>query len=159
MERYLMFSGDLADFPDRLDAADLVVGVHDRDQGSPGSYGLSHLIGIDDSVLIGREPGHLEALFFQSLDCVHDGKMLYGRGYEVIATGMVGMHDPFEGKIIRFGTSGDEYHLLRGRIDQSGNLFPRPVYCVGGLFPNAVHARRVSKFFLQEGHHCIDHFR
>ena len=48
---------DARDLGDRLDGADLVVGVHDGDQGRVGAQGAREVVGVDEALAVDREVG------------------------------------------------------------------------------------------------------
>ena len=69
-----------ADFRNRQDRTDLVVGVHDGDQGSVLPNRLRHLMGSDGSQRAHGEQLHLKALVLQPFQGVQDGVVLKGGG-------------------------------------------------------------------------------
>jgi hypothetical protein len=62
VEHDALLAAELADLPDRLDHADLVVHHHDRDQDGVGPDRRFQLFQADDSVGLDFEVGRLEAL-------------------------------------------------------------------------------------------------
>ena len=47
--------GDFADFRNRVDDADFIVGVHDTDQNCGGPDGLANIFRVDTPILLHRE--------------------------------------------------------------------------------------------------------
>jgi hypothetical protein len=58
MQRNAVRAGDLRDFGDRLDRADLVVRVHDADQKRVLGDRLADVVGIDKAAPIDGNVGH-----------------------------------------------------------------------------------------------------
>ena len=52
VKQHSPFPGDLAYLFQRLDGADLVVGVHDGNQNRLGSDGIGHLLGVHHAKLV-----------------------------------------------------------------------------------------------------------
>jgi hypothetical protein len=89
---------DLRDLHDRLDRADLVVGVHDRDQPRVIADGVRNLPRIDQRVLIHADHGQVVALFLQVLAGVQHRVMLDRGGDHVPAIFLA--HGALDGEIV-----------------------------------------------------------
>ena len=72
-----------ANFRNRQDGADLVVGVHDGDQSGVLPDGLRHLLGGDSAQRSDWEQFHLEALALQLFQRVQNGVVFKNRGDDV----------------------------------------------------------------------------
>ena len=55
MDEHALLVGDADDLGDGLDGPDLVVGVHDRDEGGPGGHGVAEKIEVDESGPVDRD--------------------------------------------------------------------------------------------------------
>ena len=77
--------GDLGQLSDGLDGAHLVVGVHDGHQQGVGGDGLFQVSRVHPTVRIHRQHGDAEALCLQPGADLGDGRMLDGRGDDVLA--------------------------------------------------------------------------
>mgnify|MGYP003693923911 CR=1 FL=1 len=62
VERHAVLARDTADRLDRLERADLAVGVHDADRQGVRANRAPHLVGIDHAVLVDADAGQAEAL-------------------------------------------------------------------------------------------------
>src|SRR5262245_26180741 len=80
-----IFLGDFADFRDRIDYANLVVGVHDGDQDRFWRNGLADIFRINAAILANGQVGDLVAVLFQALAGVEHSLVLDGLGNDVIA--------------------------------------------------------------------------
>ena len=75
--------GDAADFFERLDGAELVVGVHDGDKNSFLPDGAAQLLQFHLPFAIGRQIGDTNAFFFESLAGVEDSFVFDSGGDDV----------------------------------------------------------------------------
>ena len=83
VERHSRFPGQGADFPDGLDSAGLVVGMHHADQDGIGPEGSTHLIRVHPAGSVHRQDSHFKPLGLQkSAGGQHRG-VLRGHGNEV----------------------------------------------------------------------------
>ncbi len=105
-------SGDLSDFPDGLDGADLVVGEHHADENRLFRERLFDDGGIDQAVLAHVDVGHLEALLFQALAGVEHGLVLDGRSDDVLALAGVVLGDAFDREVVALRCAAREHDLL-----------------------------------------------
>ncbi len=62
--------GDAADFFERLDGAEFVVGVHDGDQNGFRPDGAAQFLEVNLAFEIGRQIGDAHAFFFERLASV-----------------------------------------------------------------------------------------
>src|SRR5713226_10659250 len=72
------FGSDAADFFERLDGTELIVGVHDGDENCFRPDGAAQLLEVDQSLAIVRQIGDANAFFFESLASVEDGFVFDG---------------------------------------------------------------------------------
>ena len=118
------FGGDLRDFLDRLDGADVVVDEMDGDEGGLGREGGADVLGVDATDLIDGDLGDFEAVLGQVLDGVHDRGVLDGGDDDVVALGAdVGVGEALDGEVGRLGAAGGEDEILFAlRVDHGGDL-------------------------------------
>src|SRR5260370_14934719 len=76
------FLGDAADFFERLDGAELVVGVHDGDQNGFRPDGAAQILEINLSFAISRQIGDASACFFECLAGVENSFVFDGGGVD-----------------------------------------------------------------------------
>ncbi len=87
VERNAFGRGDLGDFLDWLNGADVVVDQVNGDEGGLRRNRGGDVGGIDPPDDIDRDLGDFEAMLGQILDRVHDGGMLDGGDDDVVALG------------------------------------------------------------------------
>ena len=119
------FAAHLADFRDRLQDADFVVGGHDRDQDGLVVHGALQVVEIDQAILLHRQIGHAVAEFLEMLAGVEHGLVFGDRGDDVVALLAVHFRDALDGEVVALGGAGGEDDLFRGRADQLGDAFAR----------------------------------
>ena len=100
--------GDFGDLRDGLNAADLVIGVHDGDEDGFGSDGLLDLPGVNHAVLVDRQVGGATALAFQVAADFGHGRMLDRRRDDVVALVTMGAGDALDGVIVGLGAAAGE---------------------------------------------------
>ena len=77
---------DAGDLGDRLERADLVVGVHDADQHRPGLDRPAHVLGVHDPEAVDGHDGQpITEAAFEVTACGEDRRMLDRRGDDVVA--------------------------------------------------------------------------
>jgi len=74
------FGGDTADFGERLNGAEFVVGVHHGDENGFGAKGAAEIVEVDETFAIDGKIGDGDALFFESLTGVENGFVFNGSG-------------------------------------------------------------------------------
>ena len=84
MEEHLMRLADGADFPDGLDGAYLIVGIHDRDKAGFRTDSGFHFFRQNDTVLMHIQQGDLKAFGFQLLQGVEHRVVFKGGGDDVV---------------------------------------------------------------------------
>jgi len=79
------------------------------------------------SLLIHREDGYLNALFHQKQCRIQDGRMLDGRGNDLIFLWICEVNDPFEDHIVGFASTGRKDDLPGLATQKTRHLFPGAV--------------------------------
>ena len=135
----------LRDLGDRLDAADLVVGEHDRDEDRPvGDRGVE-LVGVDAPVAVDRHLDDLEPEPLEVAQRVADRVVLDRRGDDPVAAGLAGPRGALDRKVVRLGPAGREDDLARLGVEAAGDPLVglveggrafRPNACADDGFPN-----------------------
>ena len=74
------FGSDAADFGERLDSAEFVVGVHHGDENGFGAKGAAEFVEVDQAFAIDRKVGDGDALLFEGLAGVEDRFVFDGGG-------------------------------------------------------------------------------
>src|SRR5580704_3685837 len=155
-----MFLGDFADFGDGINDADFVVGVHDGDEDGGRADGGFQLIQVDAPILLHRQIGDFEAVFFEALAGVEDSFVLDGLGDDVVALFAEHFRDALDHQVVGFGCAAGENDLFRRGVDQRSDLLARGF---NGLFAGpaeaVVAARGVSELFREIGQHRFHNAR
>ncbi len=149
---------DFGDFADGVDCANLVVGVHDRDQRRFVAKGLFHGGGRDHAGFIHVQPFDLETeLFFQLLRGFADGGMLGARSQNPGGAGFfaLGQRHAAQGQVVGFRAAGGENHLVRAAIQNPGDGFAGGIQRGFGLLPIAVDGGRVAEGSAKVGQHGV----
>jgi len=128
MENHTALAAQLADFRDRLQHANLIVGCHDRDQNRLVVHCPLQVVEIDQPILPQRQIGHAEAEFLQMLAGVKHRLMFGGRGDNVVALLAVHLGHALDGEVVALGSARGEDDLFRGRADQLGDSFARQLH-------------------------------
>ena len=148
--------GDLRNFLDGLDGADLVVGHHNADQRGIGTDGRLHILRADITFRGGLDISDLKAHALQRSHAVHDGVVLKGAGDEVLLVlAGLGEGSALHGPVVGLRAAAGEEDLCRGSIDGLCHLGAAGVHKLFGLIANAVMAAGVAAGTAQGlGHHC-----
>ena len=83
MEVNVGVRGDAADFFERLECAEFVVGVHDSEEDCFRVNCFAQFFKLDLAIESDREIGHCDAVFFKSLASVEDSFVFDGSGDDV----------------------------------------------------------------------------
>ncbi len=94
---------ELADLGDRLNHADLVVRIHDRDQDRLVVDGALQVFEIDQPIRLHRQIGHAVALLLQPLAGIEHSLVLGHLGDDVVAALAVHLRDALDREIVRLG--------------------------------------------------------
>jgi hypothetical protein len=111
---------------DRLDGADLVVGVLEADQQGVLAYGLGQLVRVDPAGAVDPDLGDLEPLAGQGPGRGQHRGVLDRRDDQVAAAPGRPGH-PGHGQVGRLGPAGGEDDVVGGGPDRRRQLLPRPV--------------------------------
>ena len=160
VEQHAALMAQRADFADRLQHANLVVGGHDRDQDRLVIHGALQVVEIDPAILLHRQIGDAEAVLLQPLAGVEHRLVLGGLGDDVIALFAVHLGDALDGKVVALGGAGGEDDLLRRRADQLRNLLARLLHrLLGHPSKLVIAAGRVAEVLGEVGQHRLHHAR
>mmetsp|Transcript_6707 Transcript_6707/g.14649 ORF Transcript_6707/g.14649 Transcript_6707/m.14649 type:complete len:368 (-) Transcript_6707:290-1393(-) len=124
VEEDLALLAELADLLNRLDDANLVVDVHDRDEARVGAHRRRELVHVDQAVLLDRKEGDVEALLLQVAARVEHALVLGLRGDDVVLSGVVEVGDALDGHVVRLGRARREDDLLALGAHERRNLVP-----------------------------------
>src|SRR5580658_9429707 len=124
-EENAVFLGDFADFGDRIDHTNLVVGVHDGDQDGGRPDGGFQLIQVDAPIFLHRQVGDFKALFFEALARVQHSLVLDGLRDDVIALFAEHLRDALDHQVVGLGRTAGENDLFRRGANQRSNLLTR----------------------------------
>jgi hypothetical protein len=108
-----MLPRDRADFRERLDGTDFVVGVHDADQQRLWRNGAAHILRIDQACSIHRKVCDQTAEPLEKPAGRKNRGMLDGRGDYVCPTSVRCEERALDGQIVCFAAATGEYDLVR----------------------------------------------
>jgi hypothetical protein len=135
---------DGADLGDRLDGADLVVGVHDRDKGRVLVDRRVDLLRVDPAVSVNRHDRDLEAGALQDGAGVQHRFVLNPAGHDVPALGACRPGGALDGEVIGLAAATGEDDLARLGAEDLGDPLPGLVEPLPGAAARGVQARRVA---------------
>ena len=123
VEQDFLFGTDLSDFPDGLDGADFVIGVHDGDQRRFRGDGFPQLFRPDKTVFVYIQQRYPDVLlFFQQLQGVQYGVMLKFGGDHVVFSLLQSGHDSSADRlVIGFAAAGGEVDLPGIAVQQGSH--------------------------------------
>lgn len=122
-KRHAGFAGNLRNFANGLDGAEVVIGVVEGDEDGVVGQSGADVGGVDEAFFVDAELGRGEALFLEELDGVQHGRMLDGAGDDVVAAGLLGVSRAFDGEVDGFGAAGGKDDFLgRFGVEEGGNL-------------------------------------
>ena len=144
------------DLGERLDAADLVVREHDRDEDRlVGDRGVE-LVRVDAAVAVDRHLDDLEAEPLEVLERVADGVVLDRRGHDPVAAGLARPRGALDREVVRLGAARREDDLARLRVQALRDALVGLVEPGPGLAPERVRGRRVAELLGQEREHRLE---
>ena len=148
--------GDGGELGDRLDRADLVVGVHHRHEGRVVGHGLAQPVGRHDPARVERQEGRFPSALRQRLEGVEHGLVLDARRDEVPAAGnFERFGGAANGEIVGFGAAAGEDDFRRFGANQGRGCAPRVVNCRFCLLPVVMNTRRIAEKILECAHHGV----
>src|SRR2546427_1667008 len=151
--------GDAADLFERLDCAELVVGVHDGDENRFGPDGAAKVSEINLAIGIRCKVSEANAALFERLASVQHRFMFDGAGNHMLFVATRSFNDSEDGVVVGFGATAGEDDFLGARADQCGNLFARCFHSAAGTLTGSVDGSSVAKFLGEIGQHGVEHFR
>ena len=154
VEENALRAAERADLVRRLDGADLVVGVHDRDKAGVGAECGGDVRGGDDAVLMDGQERHVEAPRAQTVQRVQDGVVLEGGGDDVAAALCRTERGSGEERlIIAFTAAGGEHKLVRRTPEQARHCLARADEDAACSLPCGVQAGGIAVLLPQTGEH------
>ena len=115
------FFRDAADFFERLERADFIVGVHDRDQDSFRAQRIFYRGGVDDACPIYWEKCDVDSALGERLTWIQRGAVLDLRGDDVATHGGFAARDAENCEIVRLGAAAGESDFGGLRSDKRGD--------------------------------------
>jgi hypothetical protein len=117
--------GDPRDLGDRLDRADLVVGMHHAHEDGARRERAPDIVGIDAARPVDREIGDAGALALEEAAWGQDRRVLDLTGDDLIAGFASGEEDALERQIVGLAATAGEHHLARPTAQQRGEGLPK----------------------------------
>ena len=149
--------GDGRDFGNRLDGADLVVGVHDGHQDSIGCDDPLDVSGAHHPVLVHRQVGDAVALAFEPPAGLQHRRVLNGRGDDVVTALAIGRGHTLDGTVIGLAAATGEDDFCYLATQQRRHLCAGMLNCPLGLHAVGMRARRVAEVLVEVRHHRLRH--
>jgi len=112
----------------RLHDADLVVGVHHRQQDGAIAERPRHVVGVDEAIRPHREAGHVKALALEPRARVQDRAVLGRDGQDVVAALAEEPRHTLEREVVGLGRAAREDDLAGGGADERRHLLPRRLH-------------------------------
>ena len=157
MEQDAFLMRDFADFADRLDHADFVVGIHERNQDRLVRDRIAQHVQIHQTVAFHRQIAYAVAVLFELLASVQHRFMLGRYGDDVIALFRVHLGYTLDRQVVGLGRAAGEDDFFGCRANQIRNLLPRVIHRFLRFPAEAVIAAgRVPELFHEKGHHGLD---
>ena len=125
MKQDAVLVGDAGAILDRLDGADLVVGVHDADEDRARRDRPAQIVGVDPARAVNGQIGHPRAQAFEKPARLDDRRMLDPRGDDVIALVAKGEEHALEGKVVGLAATARENDLVVLAAEQRRHLAAR----------------------------------
>ena len=151
--------GDLRDCRDRLDRADLVVGVHHADEDRLGRDRAPDVIWVDEAVPVDRHGGDPRTEPLDEATGFDDGRVFHRRRDQVWRRRRRAEHRPLDDVVVGFAAAAGQQHLVGITLQQERNLTARCLDRVTGGLAGPVPARRVPEVTVEEGPHDGRHLR
>ena len=149
VEGYAVRPAHGAYFPYRLDCADLVIGIHNRNERRIGTDCPFDLLRRDKPVGMHVEIGDLEALLFELFAGMEHGVMFECRGdYVLFALGKPDVCRRTQSLIVRLAAAGREIYFLRVRTQKLCYLRACALERLLRPLPYRVQGRRIAKVVL-----------
>ena len=150
MEEDPMLAGDPRRLRDRLDGANLVVGVHEADEDRIASNRLADIVGVDEAKAIDRHERDRRAEPFEEAARFENGGVFDRGGDDMRRLAAAGQEHPFEREIVGFAAAAREYDLVGFATQERGDLRPRPLERRLGAGARPMAARRIAVELLRE---------
>ena len=145
------------DLGDRLDRADLVVGVHDRDEGRVVGEQLPDAIGRDDARLIDRDERRPPAAPGERLQRVQHGLVLDRAREQMTTAGRLErLGGAADGEVVRLGAAAREHDFGRIGIDERRHRRSGVVQDRFGLLAEMMHARGIPELVAGRANDGLD---
>src|SRR5262245_22589824 len=159
MQQNAVRAGDATNLDDRLDRADLVVGMHDADEDGPRRDRPSHIVGIDAADPIDGNNGDREALLLKEAAGSEDRGMLHRARDDMVALVLQRPGYALEGQVVGLAASTGEDDLVAFGAKQRSDLAARLLQCGACTRSSPMSARRIAETIPQERPHRGSHRR
>ena len=153
-----MLARDTGDLGDGLDGPDLVVGVHDADEGGVGGDGPPDVVGVDEAVAVHRHDGDPGTEGLDEAAGLEDGGML-DRGGDDVRGGRVGADHALDDLVVRLAAAARQHDLVRVAPEQRRDAAAGRVDRVARGAARPVPARGVAEARVEQGPHGRRHRR
>ena len=149
---------DRADFGERLQHPDLVVGRHHRHQDGAVGQHRPEFIEIDEPFRVNRQPGDAKAVALEPLEGVEHRLVLGRHRDQVIAALAQRVGRALDRQVVRLGRAAREADFSGASADQLGDLNPRRIHGVLGIPPVLVLAAcRIAEALREIRQHGLEH--
>ena len=138
---------------DRLNGADLVVGVHDAHKDRAGREGTAKILGVDPPGSVDGKISHARAKPFEKPARLDDRRMLDAGGDDVTALVAQGKEDALERKVVGLAAAAGENNLIAVAAEHGGDLAARGLKGGLGCGRGPMPARRIAEVVFQKRAH------
>ena len=143
-------------FGDRLDGADFILCMNDRDQCGLVVDRGGDMLGIDQAIRLRRHPRDFVPLAFQKRTA-YFGRRMFDRAGDDVAARIVDPHHAANGNIARFGAAAGKDDFIGRGADQSRDFGARGFNGIVGAAAKAVRRRRIAELAAQIRQHGVEH--
>ena len=147
---------NLPDLIDRLEGADLVIGIHDTDENGIVSQCGLDVRGVHPAPSVNANAGHLKPQLLQPFERTQHRKVLYLRGDQVFSVFLPGQGRTDDGQIVRLGASAGENQVFRAAFETFGHGSGSRAQCFTGPPSERVNTGWVTKFLGQVWKHSLN---
>ena len=159
MEPHAAFAAERADFRNRHDSADFIVGIHDRYERRIRTDGVGDLLRSDQAVVVNRKICDLEALLFERRACV-EHRVVLKHSCDQMFLSFSGelVCGSLDRPVVALRAAASKVDLRRLCAERGGDLFACVLNGEAGSAAEFIDARRVAVAFGQPGYHRVEDF-
>ena len=159
MEQNACFTGNPADFSNRLQGTDFIIGSHNAHQHRIRPDSVFHIFNAHKSVFVHRQICYLIAQLLHVFTGMKHGMMLNRAGDDMLALLFQSLGSAADGPVIAFASAGCKINLTGFTVERSSHLLAGIFHCAAGVSSNAVYRAGIPEMFCKIRKHRIQHLR